>query len=284
MLSAGTARLLLRPAGLPAPDAIPAPAVPATATIDTAVKNMKIKGFVRNSFIDYPGKIAAVIWTPGCNFRCPFCYNVDLVLDQPSLPSFSETEIMAFLKKEKNFLDGLVITGGEPTLQPDLIDFLIKVKTKNLPVKLDTNGSHPEVLEKLIKQDLISYIALDIKAPLQPEKYSLLSGVDAASCNRFLSNVITTIDLLPDSGLEYELRTTVAPDLLSEDDFLEIGRFCKKRRNRDVFPGCYVIQNFFPAQTLNPEFAVKKSWEKERLEALREKMKMFFREVRIRSK
>ena len=282
MLSAGTAHLLLSPAGLPAPDAVPAPAVP--ATIDDAVKNMKIKGFVRNSFIDYPEKIAAVIWTPGCNFHCPFCYNVDLVLDQSSLPSFSETEILDYLQKEKIFLDGLVVTGGEPTLQPDLIDFLIKVKTKNLPVKLDTNGSHPEVLEKLIKQGLISYVALDIKAPLQPEKYSLLSGIDTASCSRFLSKVIATIDLLPDSGLEYELRTTVAPDLLIEDDFLEIGRFCKKLKGRDVFPGLYVIQNFFPAPTLNPEFSVKKSWEKERLEALREKMKMFFREVRIRSK
>ena len=245
---------------------------------------MKIKGFVQNSFIDYPGKVATVIWTPGCNFRCPFCYNVDLVLDQPSLPSFSETEILDYLHKEKKFLDGLVVTGGEPTLQPDLIDFLAKVKTENLSVKLDTNGSHPEVLEKLIKQGLISYVALDIKAPLQSEKYGLLSGVDVSSYSRVLSKVIATIDLLTDSGVEYELRTTVAPDLLDEADFLEIGRFCRKRKGQDVFPGLYVIQNFFPAPTLNPEFAAKKSWEKERLEALREKMQPFFKEVRIRSK
>lgn len=245
---------------------------------------MEIKGFAQTSFIDYPGKVAAVIWTPGCNFRCPFCYNIDLVLNQPSLPSFSETEILNQLQKEKDFLDGLVVTGGEPTLQPDLIDFLIKVKTKNLPVKLDTNGSQPEVLEKLINQGLISYVALDIKAPLQPEKYGQVSGVDVASRSRFLSKVITTIDLLTDSEVEYELRTTIAPDLLTEDDFLEIGRFCKERKNQNVFPGRYVIQNFFPAQTLNPEFATKKSWEKERMEALRERMKPFFREVQIRSR
>src|ERR1035437_6230862 len=139
---------------------------------------MEIKGFAPTSFIDYPGKVAAVIWTPGCNFRCPFCYNVGLVLNQPSLPSFSEMEIMNRLQKEKDFLDGLVVTGGEPTLQPDLIDFLIKIKVKNIPVKLDTNGSQPEVLEKLINQGLIAYIALDIKAPLQPEKYSRASGID----------------------------------------------------------------------------------------------------------
>ena len=245
---------------------------------------MEIKGFAQTSFIDYPGKVAAVIWTPGCNFRCPFCYNVDLVLNRPSLPSFSETEILNHLQKEKDFLDGLVVTGGEPTLQPDLIDFLVKVKAKNLPVKLDTNGSQPEVLEKLINQGLVAYIALDIKAPLEPEKYNQVSGVDIASRSRFLSKVIATIDLLPDSGVEYELRTTIAPDLLTEDDFLEIGRFCKERKNQDVFPGRYVIQNFFPAQTLNPEFAAKKSWEKERLEALRERMKPFFREVQIRGR
>ena len=245
---------------------------------------MEIKGFTPTSFIDYPGKVAAVIWTPGCNFRCPFCYNVDLVLNQPSLPFFSETKILNRLQKEKDFLDGLVVTGGEPTLQPDLIDFLVKVKTKNLPVKLDTNGSQPEVLKKLINQGLVTYIALDIKAPLQPEKYSRVSGVDVASHNRFLSKVIATIDLLTDSGVEYELRTTIAPDLLTEDDFLEIGRFCKERKNQDVFPGRYVIQNFFPAPTLDPEFAAKKSWEKERLEELQEKMKIFFREVQIRSR
>ncbi|MFH2069181.1 MAG: anaerobic ribonucleoside-triphosphate reductase activating protein [Candidatus Omnitrophota bacterium] len=245
---------------------------------------MEIKGFAQTSFIDYPGKVAAVIWTPGCNFRCPFCYNVNLVLNQPSLPSFSETEILNHLQNEKDFLDGLVVTGGEPTLQPDLIDFLIKIKAKKLPVKLDTNGSQPEILEKLINQNLVAYIALDIKAPLQTEKYGRVAGIDVASCNRFLLKVITTIDLLPDSGVEYELRTTIVPDLLSEDDFLEIGRFCKERKNQDVFPGRYVIQNFFPAPTLNPEFAAKKSWEKERLEALRERMEHFFREVQIRGR
>ena len=245
---------------------------------------MEIKEFIPVSFIDYPGKVAAVIWTPGCNFRCPFCYNVGLVLNQSSLPSFSETEILNYLQKEKDFLDGLVVTGGEPTLQPDLIDFLIKVKDKNLPVKLDTNGSQPEILRKLINQGLVAYVALDIKAPLQPEKYGQVSGVDVVSRSRFLSKVITTIDLLADSGVEYELRTTIAPDLLSEDDFLEIGRFCKERKKQDVFPGRYVIQNFFPTQTLNPEFAVKKSWKKSRLEALQERMKPFFREVQIRSR
>ena len=245
---------------------------------------MEIRGFAQTSFIDYPGKVAAVIWTPDCNFRCPFCYNTDLVLDRPSLPSFSETEILSHLQKEKDFLDGLVVTGGEPTLQPDLIDFLVKVKTENLPVKLDTNGSHPEILEKLINQGLVAYIALDIKAPFQAEKYSQVSGIDIEYCDQVILKVIATIDLLTDLGVEYELRTTIAPDLLAEDDFLEIGRFCKERKNQDVFPGRYVIQNFFSAPTLDPEFATKKSWEKERLEALREKMRFFFREVQIRGR
>ena len=243
---------------------------------------MEINGFTPVSFIDYPGKVAAVIWTPGCNFRCPFCYNVNLVLNPSSLPSFSETEILSRLQEEKDFLDGLVVTGGEPTLQPDLIDFLAKIR--DLPVKIDTNGSQPEVLEELIRRNLVAYVALDIKAPLQPEKYGRVSGVDVASRGQLLSKVIATIDLLTDSGVEYELRTTVAPDLLSEADFLEIGRFCKERKKQPVFPGRYIIQNFFPAPTLNPEFTTKKSWEKSRLEALQEKMKPFFREVQIRSR
>ncbi|MFH0796077.1 MAG: anaerobic ribonucleoside-triphosphate reductase activating protein [Candidatus Omnitrophota bacterium] len=245
---------------------------------------MEIKGFLKTSFIDYPGEVSAVIWTPGCNFRCPFCYNTDLVLNPASLPSYQEEEILNHLNKEKKFLDGLVITGGEPFLQKDLPDFIRKVKKKNFLVKIDTNGSFPELLRNLTGQNLVDFVSLDIKAPLEEEKYCLAAGLGTKEVQDTLANVIQTIDLLLALTVEYELRTTVAPGILTEEDFLKIGRFVKGRSKEGVLPKRYAIQNFFPAPTINPEFSTKEPWLPERIKGLKEKLQPFFQEVLIRSR
>ncbi len=245
---------------------------------------MEIKGFLPSTFIDYPGKVAAVIWTPGCNLRCPICYNIDLVLNKPGLPCYPEERIIAHLKKERDFLDGLVITGGEPTLQSDLLQFVKKIKTAGFLVKLDTNGTNPMALRELLKEKLLDFVALDIKGPPDAEKFSFLTGISPQAFSKILSSVITCVDLLLDSGVEYEIRTTVAPNSLQEDDFVEISRLLKSRTERSLFPGRYVIQNFFSAPTLNPEFATRKPWEKERLCNLQKKLQPYFREVIIRDR
>ena len=245
---------------------------------------MEIKGFRKVSFIDYPGKVSALIWTPGCNFRCPFCYNTDLVLNPSSLPSYQEEEVLNHLNKEKKFLDGLVITGGEPLLQKDLSEFISKVKKKNFLVKIDTNGSFPELLQNLIEQTLIDFVSMDIKAPLEEEKYCLTAGLGTKDVRHILASVIQTIDLLLSLTVEYELRTTVAPGILTEEDFLEIGRFVKGRSKEGIPPKRYVVQNFFPAPTINPEFSTGKPWEPERIKGLKENLQPFFQEVLIRSR
>ena len=134
---------------------------------------MKIGGFQKTSLLDYPENVSAIAWTVGCNFSCPFCYNKDLVKGNVGL--FSEEEIFSFLEKRKGLLDGLVISGGEPLMQKDIVDFITKVKKLGYLVKIDTNGSYPEKLKELIDKKLIDYVAMDVKAP--KKKYDELTGV-----------------------------------------------------------------------------------------------------------
>ena len=148
---------------------------------------MKIGGFVKNSFVDYPGKIACTIFTVGCNMRCWYCHNSHLFNKQKNL--ISEEEIFEFLQTHKDFLDGVVISGGEPTLQPDLIDFIKKIKFFGNDVKLDTNGTNFDVLDHLIKEKLVDYVAMDIKAPIEDyEKITLVKNN--------IENINNSIDLL----------------------------------------------------------------------------------------
>ncbi|HEC35543.1 MAG TPA: anaerobic ribonucleoside-triphosphate reductase activating protein, partial [Anaerolineae bacterium] len=173
----------------------------------TAV-DVELKGWARTSLIDFQDHIATVLFTGGCNFRCPICHNCDLVLRPGELPDLSEAEVWAFLARRRGLVDGVVITGGEPTLQPDLIPFLRRLREQGLDIKLDTNGYRPDVLERLLSAGLVDYVAMDVKAP--PEKYPLLAGradVDVALVQR-------SIGLLRDSGVLYEFRTTVVPGLL----------------------------------------------------------------------
>lgn len=182
---------------------------------------MEFRGFHRVSLLDYPGKIAAIAFVGGCSFRCGFCYNRDLVLNPESLPSLSEAQILRHLEANKGWLDGLVITGGEPTIHSELPSFLEKVKKLGYSVKLDTNGSNSKMLAELIEKHLVDYVALDVKAPLVEDKYQAAIGIQA---NGALKDVETSIDLLRSSnGIDYEFRTTVVPGLLSKEDITQIA-------------------------------------------------------------
>jgi len=219
-------------------------------------KDMEIKGFIGISLIDWDGMVASVIFLPGCNMRCPFCYNVDLVLHPERLRTIPWEEIEEYLKKGAGFIDGVVILGGEPTIHPDLPELCSRIKKLGLLVKLDTNGMNPEMMEKLINEGLVDYVAMDIKAPLDERKYSTASGVNV---RKLLKRVQRAIELLMEGRVEYEFRTTVVPTLHTPEDITQICqaiRGCKK----------YVIQRFKGnVETLKPDFGKLKTFSDEEM-------------------
>lgn len=169
---------------------------------------MKISGFVKNSFVDYPGKISAVLFTRGCNMDCIYCQNRHLLNDDSM--TINSEDIYAFLEKRKNLIDAIVITGGEPTIQKDLISFIQRLKQFNLLIKLDTNGTNPEIIKYLLENNLVDYIAMDIKST--EKKYSQVcrSKID-------INKIKQSIELLKNSRICYEFRTTCYPSITSED-------------------------------------------------------------------
>lgn len=192
---------------------------------------MEIGGFQKNTLIDYPGKIATTIFTVGCNFRCPFCYAPELVLPQKikNQPRIPTADFFNFIKKRKGLIEGVVICGGEPTVQKDIFDFIKKVKILGFKVKIDTNGYLPNVLARLLKEELLDYVAMDIKA--SKKKYKKYSGI-----NINVSKIEKSINLIKSSGVEYEFRTTVAPGL-TKKDILQIVEWIKTARK-------YFLQQF----------------------------------------
>lgn len=179
---------------------------------------MLIKGFQKTTLLDYPGKVAATIFTGGCNFRCPFCHNASLVTHIDKENSFSEEEILAYLKKRKGILDGICITGGEPLLQNDIFDFCRKVRELGLSIKLDTNGSRPDELRALIDAGLIDYIAMDIKN--SKELYAKTCGLPS-----FPDGVAESIELIMSSGIPYEFRTTVVRELHTRESLSDLANW-----------------------------------------------------------
>jgi len=169
---------------------------------------MNIAGFQANSFVDFKNNIAAVVFVSGCNMRCWYCHN-EHILDTKDL--LDEEAILAQIKENAGFLDGVVVTGGEPTLQPDLIDFIKKIKAMGLLVKLDTNGKRPDVLEKVLVENVLDYIAMDIKAPLNDYYKATPSTKESTEV------LLNSIELIRNSGVPYEFRTTVIPQLSLED-------------------------------------------------------------------
>lgn len=182
---------------------------------------MKIHGLNKTTLLDYPEHVACTVFCGHCNFRCPFCQNADLVLNPSSQPCIAEEEFWSFLGKRKGMLEGVCITGGEPTLHADLIDFIARIKAQGLLVKLDTNGYRPEIIQTLMKENLIDYIAMDLKS--SKEGYALSVGLP----NFDIKAIETSVALLMSGNIPYEFRTTVVKELHSMSDFKSIAEWMK---------------------------------------------------------
>ncbi len=202
---------------------------------------MNIGGFLSLSLCDFPGKVAAVVFTNGCNFRCPWCHNGHLLRGaaDPDYHELPEDEVLSRIAELRNRLQGVVVTGGEPTLQSDLRDFIAKIKALGLLVKLDTNGSRPGIVRDLLAAKLVDFVAMDVKAPWG--KYALLTGLTESPADK----VRETMALIVASGLPHQFRTTKVTPLLSDDDCAEI--------ERQIPPGSpFKWQTFIPDNALDP--------------------------------
>jgi pyruvate formate lyase activating enzyme len=207
---------------------------------------MRISGLQKFSLIDYPNQLCAIIFTQGCNFRCSYCHNPELVCPTKFGPTIPTKKIFSFLETRQGKLEAITITGGEPTLQPDLIDFIAKIKKMNFLVKLDSNGSNPQILKNIIKSKLVDYVAMDIKAP--PLKYEEIT-------NRAINikKIKQSINLILKGEIDYEFRTTVVKSQLRIDDFANIGKLIKGAR-------LYALQKFVPSKTVDPNFLKQKTY------------------------
>lgn len=228
---------------------------------------VEIKGLEPFASKDFPGHIAATVFLGGCNFRCPYCHNSQLVLDPQSFSTFPIDYLLGFLDARKDWLEGICVTGGEPLLHPDLDVFLSVLKERHLLVKLDTNGTFPSRLEKLLKLKLVDFVALDIKAP--PARYAEVVGVEVDG-----AAVGHSIELIRNSDVSVMFRTTVVPGLVGREDLMEIGRWLE---GEDLFQ----IQQFSPKNTLDPAFEKREPFGREDLETMAEDLRPFFKEVRL---
>jgi len=223
---------------------------------------LKFGGIQKTSLIDYPGRISTVLFTVGCNLRCPFCHNWRLVLDPK--PILDEEEVLNILENRRKYINSIVITGGEPTINRDLPSFLKRLKEEGYYIKLDTNGMLPDILEECIPY--VDYIALDVKTTL--EKYKLLGAKD-------ISPFLKTIDILKNSNIDYEFRCTVVPGFVSKDNIHKIGelvRGCKR----------FALQQFVPGDTLDKKYNETKPYSKKFIEDLGNIIEEYAQEVFIR--
>jgi len=256
---------------------------------------MRIGGLQKLTLIDYPRRVACTVFLIGCNFQCPWCYNPELVLPDP--PKFSKRKLervkisekifFQFLKQRKKLLEGVVVCGGEPTIHKNLPEFIKKIKKFGYLVKLDTNGSNPEILEKLIDNKLIDYVAMDIKAPIGAEtqnakrktqnnnlklktKYEQAMGVRIN-----LKDIKKSIEIIKNSGVDYEFRTTVVPGIHTKEDIIQIAKeisFAKK----------YFLQNFWPDKTIDLKFEKIKPYSDEWLLEVQKSTVKFCKNCQIR--
>lgn len=197
--------------------------------------NSIIKGIQKITLIDYPGKVASTLFTGGCNFRCGFCYNHDLVVGVSNQEGIPFDEVIAFLRGRSSFIDGVCITGGEPTLHAGLYDICTAIKELGLHVKLDTNGTRPDMISRLIDAGVVDYIAMDIKC--SPEKYAQVTNVEVD-----MDKIRTSVEIIMKSGIDYEFRSTIVPDMFTDVDIHAIGTWIRGARR-------YCIQQFKPMET-----------------------------------
>lgn len=236
---------------------------------------MKFAGLLKQSLTDYPGKIAAVLFSRGCNFRCPFCHNAHLLVKPgraaANTGEIDSRELLPFLAERRGFLDAVVFSGGEPTLNKELPEVIKQVKNAGYLVKIDTNGSNPQMLGQLLAEDLLDYAAMDIKAPLDYKKYLEVSG--RLSSEDFF-NVRTSINLLQAATIQVEFRTTVVPLWHSPEDILAIARYIEGAR-------LYSLQQFNPRTTLDPGLGGVKPYSKDELTDMARQCQPYVETVRV---
>lgn len=233
---------------------------------------MKYAGMIKQSLVDYPGEIAAVLFTRGCNLRCPFCHNPDLLI-KPAIivKSYDIEEVLEFLRQRRGFIDGVVISGGEATLNHELTADIARIKALGFLVKLDTNGSHPAMLEQLLRHKLLDYVAMDIKAPLDYKQYRSASG--RLSSEDFFS-IRSSVHLLKNADTKVEFRTTVVPPLHTPEDIVEIARYIEGAE-------LYTLQQFNPRVTLEPGYARVVPYSKAEMQAIADQCEPYVKEVRV---
>jgi pyruvate formate lyase activating enzyme len=240
---------------------------------------MVIAGLQKTTLIDYPGKIACTVFLAGCNFRCSWCYSSELVLPEKikKQPRISEKEFFKFLKGKRGLLDGVVLCGGEPTLNKDLPEFVRKIKKLGFLVKLDTNGSNPQMLKELIKKKLVDYIAMDVKASLKAKsaKRKAQNYERATRVKVNLKDIRKSIEIIKKSGVDYEFRTTVVPRIHMKEDIVQIARALAPAR-------AYFLQSFRPEKTLNPVFLTVRPYSKDFLLEIKKEISRFFQICEVR--
>ena len=246
---------------------------------------MHIGGYQKLTLIDYPGVIATTVFTVGCSFRCPFCHNPELVLRSHFIPGTekNEKEFFEFLEKRKGKLEGVCITGGEPTIQPDIIEFIQKIKALGFLVKLDTNGTRPDVLKKLLDLKLLDFVAMDIKNQLK--NYNKTTGVKGPASTRGNDRSSTrggdkkrvklSVDLIMNSKVPYEFRTTAVPGIHSEEDFLEIAKWINGAK-------AYYLQEYREKIILDPKLKKKTKGKTLDLKKIKKSIEKNFKRIGIR--
>ncbi len=222
------------------------------------------------TLLDYPGHIAATIFTPGCDMRCPFCHNSELVKDSSEIEYYPE-EVLDFLKTRVGKLDGIAITGGEPLMQTDIKDFIKKVRALGMKVKLDTNGTFPERLEELLSEGLVDYVAMDIKNC--PEKWAKTAGLEGDSARILFGKTLRSMSIIKISGVDYEFRTTIVKGLHELSDMESLGQLVMGAKK-------YFLQNFTDSGAiLNGTWG---AWDKETLLAMLEVIKKYVPNAELR--
>jgi pyruvate formate lyase activating enzyme len=224
---------------------------------------MKFSGLQKTSLIDYPNKIASVLFTPGCNLRCPFCHNWRIAVD-PKPPFLQEEAALRILESRKKYVDAVVVSGGEPTMHKETPKFLKKLKDRGFAVKLDTNGFYPQVLEECLAY--VDYVALDLKTSL--EKYQHLGARDTAP-------LLQSVEMLKTGKVDYEFRTTVVPSFVDAEDISRIGELAKGART-------FALQQFIPEDTLDRNFKAVKPYTPEIISKFAESIKEYVEKTTLR--
>ncbi|MBA4391016.1 MAG: anaerobic ribonucleoside-triphosphate reductase activating protein [Syntrophus sp. (in: bacteria)] len=221
----------------------------------TGCDQFPIKGLIETSFLDWKERLSSVIFLGGCNFRCPFCHNKELVLEHATMEDMPVEYLIATLRKYKNWIDSVVVSGGEPTINMSLFGLIGQLKSEGMHVKLDTNGSNPSILKGLVNDGLIDCVAMDVKGPL--DRYSRWCGINVDT-----RRIRESIEFIMEGAIDYEFRMTVVPFLHQEDDVYEVASFIKDAKK-------FFIQEFRPDSTLNPAYAKMQPFSSDKMTRIR---------------